>query len=88
MSRTQMHTPNDLLSANSLGDPGPSSVDESHNVTALRTRLTHDGHLRARVDERFHGLSVHFAVNVQHDDLTETFRSVLHCRLHVALHIL
>lgn len=42
---TQMNSPNDLLSAHSLGDPGPTTVYQPHDVTALGAGLAHDGHL-------------------------------------------
>lgn len=45
MTPTQMNSANDLLGAHSLGDPGPATVHQSHDVTALSACLAHDGHL-------------------------------------------
>ncbi len=42
---TQMNSANDLLGAHSLGDPGPATVHQTHDVAALSTGLAHDGHL-------------------------------------------
>lgn len=40
-----MNSSNDLLGAHALCDPGPATVHQPHDVTALSTCLAHDGHL-------------------------------------------
>ena len=40
-----MHPADNLLCANTFGYTGPSLVYQSHDVTPLSTRLTHNGHL-------------------------------------------
>lgn len=78
-----MDSANDFLCAHSLGDPRPSPVHQTHDVTPLSTCLAHDGHLGTcqgrRHDDKHSRINPAFAVCCKfHIESITTGRKYIH----------
>lgn len=83
-----MDSSDDLLNAHAFRNTSPSNVDQAHDIAAFCSRRTHNCSLSAAVDESFHGMTVDFAVDVEHDDGAESLWVVFDCSFHVGFDVL
>ncbi len=83
-----MHAAEDAGRADALRDAREARVDESHDTTATRACLAHNGRLGARVHEGLEVVAVDGHGYVEHVHGPEGLGSVLHRQLHVLLHVL
>lgn len=72
-----MNSTENLRRSHSASHSSETSIEESHHAGPFSAAGRHDGHLRSRVDERFHGYAVDFRVDVEHVDGAERFWVVL-----------
>ncbi|CAD7689883.1 unnamed protein product [Nyctereutes procyonoides] len=83
-----MDSANNPLCAHPFGNASPPAVHQPYYITSLGTSLAHDSHLGSRVHEGLQRMSIHFAVDIEHGHLSETFWSLLHRYVHIFLDVL
>lgn len=83
-----MYRSNNLLGAHSFGHPCPPIVHQPHYITAFCRSLVRHNPLGTWVNQQFHRMSIHFAVDTKHHYSAQTFQSLFHSYCHVFFNVL
>jgi len=60
--QTKMNSAENFLRSNAFRNSTEPTVDKPHDSASFSARLTHDRHLSAGINERFHNMTIDFAI--------------------------